>query len=125
MVAGTDVAPATHATSLHVLHARFLSILPRIELHGCVCFRHLRCPHRREDAVQEMVALCWKWFVPLSFGAFLLTALLMVVPIPSAAQLGISVATFAVWGYLMYHFVQRVRFNMRESRVPVHLNPFL
>jgi hypothetical protein len=48
------------------LHARFLSILPRIELHGRVYFRHLRCPHQKEDAVQEMAALCWKWFVRLA-----------------------------------------------------------
>ena len=66
MTDGTDVAPATPATSLHILHARFLLILPRIELHGRVCFRHLRCPHRQQDAVQEMVALCWKWFVRLA-----------------------------------------------------------
>ncbi len=48
------------------LHARFLLVLPRIERHGRVYFRHLRCPHRKEDAVQEMVALCWKWFVRLA-----------------------------------------------------------
>ena len=62
MTDGTDVAPAT---SLYALHARFLLILPRIELHGRVYFRHLRCPHRRQDAIAEMVALCWKWFVRL------------------------------------------------------------
>jgi hypothetical protein len=59
----TDVAPAT---SLHALHARFLSILPRIELHGRVYFRHLRCPHKKEDLIAEMVALCWKWFLRLA-----------------------------------------------------------
>jgi hypothetical protein len=45
------------------LHARFLALLPRIELHGEVYFRHVRCPHRRADCVAEMVALCWKWYV--------------------------------------------------------------
>jgi len=25
----------------------------------------------------------------------------------------------------MLHFVRRVQYNVRESRVPVHLNPFL
>jgi hypothetical protein len=44
------------------LHAGFLSILPRIESHGKVYFRHLKCPDRREDAVAEMVALSWLWF---------------------------------------------------------------
>jgi hypothetical protein len=47
------------------LHAAFLAILPRIELHGRVYFRHVRCPHRRADCVAEMVALCWKWFLRL------------------------------------------------------------
>jgi hypothetical protein len=48
------------------LHAGFLSILPRIELHGHVYFRYLKCPDRREDAVAEMVALSWLWFLRLA-----------------------------------------------------------
>jgi hypothetical protein len=47
------------------LHTRFLSLLPRIELHGRIYFRHLRCPHRKADAIQEMRALAWKWFLSL------------------------------------------------------------
>ena len=38
------------------LHAHFLSILPRVELHGRIYFRHLR-PHQKADAVQEMRGL--------------------------------------------------------------------
>jgi NADH-quinone oxidoreductase subunit H len=75
--------------------------------------------------IDQMMSLCWKWFVPLSFAAFLLTAVWMVLPIPSLIQLAISGATFLVWLLLMAHFFRRVSFNMRESRVPVHLNPFL
>jgi hypothetical protein len=47
------------------MHARFLLILPRVELHAHIYFRHVRCPHRREDAVQEMRCLAWKWFLCL------------------------------------------------------------
>jgi hypothetical protein len=47
------------------LHDAFLSILPRIELHGQVYFRGLKCPHRKEDFIADMVALAWKWFVRL------------------------------------------------------------
>jgi hypothetical protein len=47
------------------LQAAFLAILPRIELHGRVYFRHVRCPHRKADAIQEMRALAWKWFLRL------------------------------------------------------------
>jgi hypothetical protein len=48
------------------MHAGFLAILSRIEAHGHVYFRFLRCPDRREDAVAEMVALSWLWFVRLA-----------------------------------------------------------
>jgi hypothetical protein len=55
--------PGTSADLAH-LHAAFLSILPRIERHGQIYFRHLR-PHKKADAIQEMRALAWKWFVRL------------------------------------------------------------
>jgi hypothetical protein len=44
------------------LHAAFLTILPRIELHGRVYFRHKK-GDRRDEAIAEMVALAWKSFV--------------------------------------------------------------
>ncbi len=49
--------------SLDALHAHFLSLLPRIELHAKVSFRHLRCPGRREDAVAEVIAVSWRWYL--------------------------------------------------------------
>jgi hypothetical protein len=55
----------TLARSQAELHAAFLSILPRIQLHGHVSFRH-RKPERREEAVAEMIGLAWKWFVRLA-----------------------------------------------------------
>jgi hypothetical protein len=51
--------------SIVALHAAFLSVLPRIELHGRVAFRHLRCQQAKDDAVAETVALCWRAFVRL------------------------------------------------------------
>jgi hypothetical protein len=54
------------ALSVHVLQVRFLSILPRIELHGRVSFRYVRCPDQRADAVAEVVALSWCWYVRLA-----------------------------------------------------------
>lgn len=48
------------------LHASFLKVLPRVELHGRVYFRHVRCPDRRREAVAEMVALSWRWFLRLA-----------------------------------------------------------
>jgi hypothetical protein len=43
------------------LHAAFLALLPRIERHARICFRHLGCPQGRDDAVAETVALAWRW----------------------------------------------------------------
>jgi hypothetical protein len=49
--------------SLAELHAGFLSILPRIQTHGQVSFRHLKCQHRKADSIQEMIAVSWKWYL--------------------------------------------------------------
>src|SRR5262245_52766260 len=63
----STVLPSTPtALSVHVLQVRFLSILPRIELHGRISFRYLRCPALRDDAVAEVVALAWKWHLRLA-----------------------------------------------------------
>jgi hypothetical protein len=51
---------------LTLLHARFVALLPRIELHGRIYFRFLRCPEKKADAIQEMRALAWKWFLSLA-----------------------------------------------------------
>jgi hypothetical protein len=48
------------------LHAAFLAVLPRIELHAQLYFRHLKCAVKKEDAVQEVLALAWKWFARLA-----------------------------------------------------------
>jgi hypothetical protein len=47
------------------LQTRFLAVLPRIELHARIYFRHLKCSHQREEAIAECVALAWAWFVRL------------------------------------------------------------
>jgi hypothetical protein len=57
-------APGPVSSLVH-LHAAFLSILPRIESHARVYFRGVRCPARQADAVQETLAIAWKWFVRL------------------------------------------------------------
>jgi len=46
-------------------HARFLTILPRIQTHARIYFRRVPCPHRKADYVAEAVALAWKWFLRL------------------------------------------------------------
>jgi hypothetical protein len=51
--------------SVAQLQNRFLAVLPRIERHARISFRHLRCPHQREEALAECLALAWAWFVRL------------------------------------------------------------
>jgi hypothetical protein len=60
-------ASALHlAASLEQLHATFLTlVLPKVLSHGQVWSRHIKCPHRRDDFIAEMVGLAWKWFVRL------------------------------------------------------------
>jgi hypothetical protein len=47
------------------LQTRFLALLPRIETHARIYFRHLKYPHQREEALAECLALCWWWFIRL------------------------------------------------------------
>jgi DNA-directed RNA polymerase specialized sigma24 family protein len=49
------------------LHASFLAIvLPRVLSHGRVCFRDVKCPHRRQDAIQDMIGKAWQWHLRLA-----------------------------------------------------------
>jgi hypothetical protein len=61
-----DCSARPSSGSLDALHAGFLAILPAIQAHAHAAFRHLRCPHDRDDAVAETVGLCWEWFRRLS-----------------------------------------------------------
>jgi hypothetical protein len=40
-------------------------VLPKVLSHGQIWSRRIKCPHRREDFVAEMIGLSWKWFVRL------------------------------------------------------------
>jgi hypothetical protein len=55
--------PTRSGPSLVSLQAHFLAVLPRIEQHAWVYFRHLRCSHARADAIAETTALCWAWYL--------------------------------------------------------------
>lgn len=61
-------APTIHPLSsaqLANLHTRFLVLLPKIETHGRIYFRHLR-PHQKDEVLQEMRSLAWLWFLRLA-----------------------------------------------------------
>jgi hypothetical protein len=58
-------ARAADTPTADALRYRFLAVLPAIERHGRVYFRHIRCAHQLQDALAEMIALAWRWFVRL------------------------------------------------------------
>jgi hypothetical protein len=58
--------PIDHDAVSQRLHETFVgSVLPRVEAHGRVYFRQIRCRHCKDDLLAEMAALTWRWFVCL------------------------------------------------------------
>jgi hypothetical protein len=47
--------------SRRALHCRFLTVLPRIERHARIVFRYIKCWHTKQDKIQEVRSLTWKW----------------------------------------------------------------
>jgi hypothetical protein len=52
--------------SRRALHHHFVAVLPRIVRHARVVFRFVKCWHTKEDKVQEVRSLCWKWVCALN-----------------------------------------------------------
>jgi len=40
-------------------------VLPKIERQAHIDFREVRCASRKADCIQEVISLCWKWFIRL------------------------------------------------------------
>jgi len=81
--------------------------------------------------IDQMMNLCWKWFVPGSFAAFLLTALWVVwtgrLDPGYARQMQhvIGGVMFLFFCGVVVHFLSRVRYNLKSTQAEIHLNPFL
>jgi hypothetical protein len=63
------IAPAASVSigsPLDDLRARFQAVLPRIERHARIYFRHVGCADRKADYIAETVAVAWQWFVRLA-----------------------------------------------------------
>ena len=73
--------------------------------------------------VDQLMALCWKYMVPLSFMCLLGTAVWMLIW-PNGNQI-ISVALFLFGLGIMGLFVRRVRFQLRHSQADLYLKPFI
>jgi DNA-directed RNA polymerase specialized sigma24 family protein len=59
------LCPQGSGQGAETLHAAFVALLPRIETHARIAFRHLGCPQSRDDAVGEAVALAWRSYLRL------------------------------------------------------------
>ncbi len=136
------VAPSVQETSLGLqIFGTFLFLLKSWILIFVVIWVRWTLPRVRID---QLMNLCWKWFVPASFAAFILSALWVlatsptpgavganglpaagVAVIPPMAQTAIGIGMFAVGVFFVVYFARRVKFNMKQSRQPVHLNPFI
>jgi hypothetical protein len=58
--------PFSSAALAH-LHTSFIAlVLPRVLSHGRMCFHSIKCPHRREAAIQDMIGLAWTWHLRLA-----------------------------------------------------------
>jgi NADH:ubiquinone oxidoreductase subunit H len=74
--------------------------------------------------VDQMMNLCWKFFIPISFACFV-GVLGYVWLVPHWAQLAVRFATFAVGGLVpLYYFFRKVRYN-RSRYQELNLNPLL
>jgi hypothetical protein len=56
---------SVNASSAHPLHAAFLALLPKLQTHASIAFRHIRCPNKKADCIAETIALAWTWHVRL------------------------------------------------------------
>ena len=59
-------APTVAHSAADALHARFLTLLPKIEWCVAVYFRDVRCADRKQDCIAEAVALAWAWYCRLA-----------------------------------------------------------
>ena len=71
--------PHAHSTSsVSGLQNAFLMLLPKIQTHAQISFRHIPCADQRTDRMAEAVALAWKWFLTVSYTHLTLPTILRV-----------------------------------------------
>ena len=73
--------------------------------------------------IDQLMVMCWKYFVPIGFVCVLGNALWMLL-LPQGSLFVsylLFFAALAVVGYFFY----RVAFQLRYSKAEIHLNPFI
>lgn len=74
--------------------------------------------------VDQLMALCWKYMVPLSFICLLGTVVLMLV-LPKDVEQIVSMATFGLALALLLLFFIRVAFQIRHARPELYFKPHI
>ncbi len=74
--------------------------------------------------VDQLMTLCWKYMVPLSFICLLGTAVMMLV-VPKNLELVISAGTFGLGIALVVIFFIRVIFQIRNARPELYFKPHI
>jgi NADH-quinone oxidoreductase subunit H len=76
--------------------------------------------------VDQMMEVCWKYLIPIAFLNIVGTALWVVlVPKGQPPAIVVSVLMVLATVFLFVQFARRVRMNLRESHMPINLNPFV
>jgi NADH-quinone oxidoreductase subunit H len=75
--------------------------------------------------IDQLMNLCWKWLVPASFLALMLTGVWLVWTPSPQAQTVISLGVFGLFMLLVVYFFARVAYNLRAANAQLHLNPLL
>jgi hypothetical protein len=65
MAPSTPVIDARAPSPAQRYRSEFERAMPRIRLHADIAFRDVRCVHKREDYIAEVIALSWKWWLRL------------------------------------------------------------
>jgi len=76
--------------------------------------------------IDQMMNLCWKYLVPISFANLIGTAVWVAfVPRGGVLAQAMSLALFALAMVVLGWFVARVRYNLRSTEAQISLNPFV
>lgn len=55
----------TISTANKSSHPAFLALLPKLQTHAQIYFRHIPCAETKAEKIAETLALAWKWFLRL------------------------------------------------------------
>jgi NADH-quinone oxidoreductase subunit H len=74
--------------------------------------------------IDQMMNMCWKYFVPFSFFAFIATALWLVAQPPQWFVTVSGAVMFTIWVVILGYFFSRVRYNLKTVSTH-HLDPYV